>query len=112
MSTTAFVLALPGHIDSSAVGKMETEFYARVNGVGPDCAQVIIDMEETTFLSSLGIRLLVTSSKMLIRRSIPLAITLPRHEAARSALELSGLTDAIPTYANVAEAQGAAGHQS
>ena len=107
MSLTELVLTLPGHIDSAAVDKMETEFYARVNGVGADCGHVIIDMEETTFLSSLGIRLLVTSSKMLIRRSVPVAMTLPRNEVARSALELSGLTTAIPTYASLAEAQGA-----
>jgi len=112
MSPTALVLALPGHIDSAAVDKMETEFYARVNGVGVDCGQVIIDLEQTTFLSSLGIRLLVMSSKILTRRSSAFAMILPRNEVARSALELSGLTTAIPTYGSLAEAQGSLGQGS
>lgn len=58
-------LVLKGRLDSATVGAVETPFTAAVAASGKSA---MVDMRGLDFLSSLGIRLLLSSARVVTRR--------------------------------------------
>ena len=58
-------IVLVGRLDSATVGGVETAFTAAVAAAGKSA---ILDLRQLDFLSSLGIRLLLSSSRVVTRR--------------------------------------------
>ena len=91
---TAYIpIRLVGRLDTTRVGEIETGFYANVGAVKDEGEVVLIDLSEVDFISSLGIRMLITAGKLLGRRNIDLSIVAPQSEAVREALEVAGVTE-------------------
>ncbi len=65
LSPVANKVVLEGRLDSTTVGQVETPFTAAVAASG---RSAVIDMGGLEFLSSLGIRLLLSSSRPVTRR--------------------------------------------
>ncbi|MFM7084155.1 MAG: STAS domain-containing protein [Hyphomicrobium sp.] len=99
------VLKLEGNLDTYTASQVETPFYAKVGAAKAGKDIVVIDLKEVSFLSSLGIRILFTTAKMLKKRAIPCAFLQPSAEVALSALELSGINTSVPSYATLEEAK-------
>lgn len=86
-------IKLTGRLDSARVGEVETAFYANVGAAGNAGDRVVIDMQDVDFISSLGIRMLITAGKLLVRRKVEVQVISPKSDAAQEALAIAGLTD-------------------
>jgi phosphate:Na+ symporter len=100
-------IKLAGRLDTSRVGEIETGFYANVGAIPDGGETVVIDLGEVDFISSLGIRMLVTAGKLLARRRHKVAIVAPRSEPVREALQVAGLADIFAFFDSEAAARAA-----
>lgn len=65
LSPTANKIVMIGRLDSATVGGVETPFTAAVSATGKNA---VLDLRQLDFLSSLGIRLLLSSARVVTRR--------------------------------------------
>lgn len=84
-------ILLKGRLDTSGVDLVETRLTASL----ADARNGILDLSQVTFLSSLGIRLLISLAKLLDRRGGTLVLVAPR-PLVDAALKHSSLDDVIP----------------
>ena len=92
-------VALKGRLDTAGVDRIE----ARLNATLARGTNGLIDLSDVTFLSSLGIRLLITVAKMLDRRGNRLVLVAPR-PLIDQALKHSSLDEIVPVASDVDEA--------
>jgi anti-anti-sigma factor len=85
-------LALRGRLDVAGVGEVELGLTAHTV---PRAKPLLLDMSEVTFLSSLGLRMLLTVAKALDRRGAKMVLLSPQ-QAVRQVLRLSGFDQLIP----------------
>jgi anti-anti-sigma factor len=93
-------LALSGRLDLAGTQAIETQFAALTSGAKQTA---IVDVREVTFLASLGLRMLVSSARTLVKSGAKLVVLGPR-PAVRLVLETAGLAAILPIAANDAEA--------
>jgi anti-sigma B factor antagonist len=96
------VLTLPGEHDLSTAPQLR----ARLHELG-ETSPVIIDLDETTFVDSSILGVLVGGLRRARERDTPFALVLgsDAHPAIRRIFELTGLHDVFPIFASRAEAQ-------
>jgi anti-anti-sigma factor len=87
-------LALRGRLDTAAVGEIELKFTSHTV---PTAKPLLLDMSEVIFVSSLGLRMLVTVAKALDHRGVKMVLLSPQ-PAVREILSLSGLDQLMPIY--------------
>jgi anti-anti-sigma factor len=88
---TITILKLEGRLDTTQTAKIEMPFTVKAGSlIGPD-ALAVIDLSEVTYISSMGIRLLVTTLKQFRSRNIRFATVQPRDALARECLEIANL---------------------
>jgi anti-sigma B factor antagonist len=97
------LLKLTGRLDTARIGAVETEFYAKAGAI-TEGATVLIDMREVEFLASLGIRMILSTSKLLTRRKVKVGIINARSENVVEALTVSGISEMIPSFNDEAAA--------
>lgn len=95
------VLKLIGSLDINGVGRIETKFAGYGAGENP---RVIVDMSGVTFVSSIGIRLLIINAKSIASRGGRMVLLSPIPEV-RSLLEVTGMAHVIPMYDSLESAQ-------
>lgn len=88
---TIATLTLEGRLDTARVGQVETGFAARAGALSRNGDAAIIDLSGVTFLSSLGIRLLVTTLKQFQTRGVRFATVRPREKLVIDTLAVAGL---------------------
>ena len=93
-------VALTGRLDSSAVDRIETRF---VGAVAPANQGVAVDLSQLDFIASLGIRMLVSTARMLSRKGSRLVVFAPQ-DAVREVFVHVALGDIIPIFDTEAEA--------
>ncbi|MGV8998116.1 MAG: STAS domain-containing protein [Parvibaculaceae bacterium] len=98
-------IKLAGRLDTARVGEVETGFYAEVGFIKDPSAVALIDLTDVTFLSSLGIRLLVTAGKTFTQRQIRFGLIASQSEDVMEALEISGITGLFRIFKNEEEAR-------
>lgn len=79
-------VTIKGRLDTEGVGQLETRFNATVC---PAAKHTILDMSGVTFLSSMGIRMLVSASKTLSRRGARMVLLSPKGLVRESILSAS-----------------------
>jgi anti-sigma B factor antagonist len=96
------VLAMSGEHDLSTA----PELRARLHELG-DTSAVIIDLDQTTFVDSSILGVLVGGLRRARERDVPFGLVLGEnaHPAIRRIFELTGLHDVFPIYGSRAEAQ-------
>lgn len=97
-------IQLRGRLDTPGVDRIETRLNAalRTGGHG------IIDLSEVTFLSSLGVRLLIGAAKLVHKRGARLVLVAPPGLVAQ-ALEHSSLDQILPVVGRLDEAEALLG---
>jgi anti-anti-sigma factor len=100
-------IKLAGRLDTTRVGEIETGFYAQIGALKNKDEIVLIDLSEVSFLSSLGIRLLVTAGKTFSQRGLQFGIVEPKSADVMEALEISGLTGLFRFFGSEEEARAA-----
>ena len=101
---TIQVLTLEGRLDTAAVAKMEPGFAAKAGAVSSQGGKVIIDLQDLTYLSSMGIRLLVSTLKQFKQRGITFVTIAPREGTVQELLKMASLTE----HLNIVEGAAAA----
>jgi anti-sigma B factor antagonist len=87
-------LALRGRLDTTGVGEVELKFTSHTV---PRAKPLLLDMSEVTFLSSLGLRMLLTVARALDRRGAKTVLLSPQ-PAVREVLKVSGFDQIIPIH--------------
>jgi anti-anti-sigma factor len=87
-------VVLRGRLDTAAVGEIELKFTSHTV---PTAKPLLLDMSEVTFVSSLGLRMLLTVAKALDRRGAKTVLLNPQ-PAVREVLKLSGFDQLMPVY--------------
>jgi anti-sigma B factor antagonist len=87
-------LALRGRLDTTGVDEVELKFTSHTV---PRGKPLLLDMSEVTFLSSLGMRMLLTVAKALDRRGAKTVLLSPQ-PAVRQVLSLSGFDQLMPVH--------------
>jgi anti-anti-sigma factor len=87
-------LALRGRLDTTGVDEVELKFTSHTV---PRGKPLLLDMSEVTFLSSLGMRMLLTVAKALDRRGAKTVLLSPQ-PAVQQVLNLSGFDQLMPVH--------------
>ena len=94
-------VALQGRLDTAGVDQIETKFNA---AIAPRGKPTIVDFSGVTFLSSMGVRMLLTMARTLSRRNVKLVLQAPQ-ALVRDALRHAALDQLIPVADNEAAAR-------
>lgn len=101
---TFFAFPLKGRLDSTAAAVAQTQVEQALDAQPTRPSHVLLDLNEVTFLSSAGIRLLL----VVHRRCVAAGGTLVLAGVGRysqEVLQVAGLDDVFPRYANETEAR-------
>jgi anti-sigma B factor antagonist len=97
-------VTLEGRLDTPGVDKIETRFLA---SLVPEASNAIVDMSRVDFISSMGIRMLVSAARSLKMRQAALAMYGVQDQVVQ-VLELAAIHQLIPICKTEADAQTAA----
>jgi anti-anti-sigma factor len=100
LNAGAVEVLLSGRLDTSGVDGVETRFNASALGGGHD---VLIDLSQVSFVSSMGIRMLLTGAKTMRAKQRQLLLVVPAGPV-REVLETAALDTLIPMFAGRDEA--------
>ena len=95
-------VVLAGRLDTAGVDRIETRFGAAIVPAGKN---TVIDLTNVTFLASMGIRMLIATTRSLSRKGAKLAMY-GAAPGVQEVIETTALTDIIPLAANEIEAIG------
>ena len=98
---SAIVARIAGEVDLSNARSLELEIAAAVSN---DAEALVLDLSETTYLDSAGIRLVFGLADAVRRRGQELRLVVPETSPVRRILELSCVQDVAPFSAAVADA--------
>jgi anti-sigma B factor antagonist len=104
---TVTSLKLEGRLDTAAVARMEAGFAARAGALNAQGSKAIIDLEGLTYLSSMGIRLLVSTLKQFKQRGVIFVTVAPREATVQELLKMADLNDHLNLVDSVASADAA-----
>src|SRR5688572_18179500 len=93
-------IQLAGILDVQGVDAIGTKFAGYSSG---DNSKVLVDLAEVEFLTSIGIRLLVTTAKSVASRGGKLVLLNP-NENVKGVLEMTGIMDIIPIHSSLQDA--------
>jgi len=88
------LIKLVGQLDVKGVGDIETKFVGHTAGRG---ILVLVDLSGVTYLSSVGIRLLLWTAKAVIEKAGKFVMLDPSPLVA-DVLDISGMKNVIPIY--------------
>ena len=97
-------VSVDGRLDSVGSDEISTQFAVLVAGAAK---RVVIDLTLVSFLSSIGIRLIVQNAKGLQSRGGRVAIYVGNNEQVTKTLELTGISTLIPIFADLGQANQA-----
>lgn len=89
-SAAAKLVSLSGRLDTTRVREVETGFYAQI-GAAKSGDVVIVDLSAIEFVSSLGLRMLLTAAKTLAQRKASVGMVSPASAMVLETLKISGL---------------------
>jgi len=98
-------VVLTGRLDTAGVDVVETRFGA---AIVPNGKNTIVDLSEVTFLASMGIRMLISTTRALSRKGGKL-VMYGAGPGVRDVIETTALTEIIPLAGNESEALGLVG---
>lgn len=93
-------VVLNGRLDTAGVDVIETRFGAVIVPAGRN---TVVDLGEVTFLASMGIRMLISTTRSLSRKGAKLVL-FNACPAVREVIETTALTDIIPLADSESEA--------
>lgn len=106
---TATTLKLEGRLDTAAVARMEVAFAARAGALNQAGARAVIDLSDLTYISSMGIRLLVTTLKQFRQRGVTFVTIRPRDAGVVETLQVAALIEHLNLVDDAAAAEAALG---
>ncbi len=103
LSETLLKVNLAGRLDTVGTGEIENPLAAALTARG---VSIILDMNEVSYLASIGIRALIINARAVARRGQKLVVVAAT-PAVTEVLGISGVDQLIPLYPDLAAAQQA-----
>jgi anti-anti-sigma factor len=88
------LIKLIGRLDLNGTYSVEVQFVRHCEG---ENARILVDLSDVSFLSSVGIPMLVNTAKSVTNRGGKMAFLRPSENVTK-VLELVGVSQVIPTY--------------
>ena len=88
------LIKLDGRLDLNGTYSIEVQF---VNHCAGDNVRVLVDLSEVSYVSSVGIPMLVNTAKSVVSRGGTMAFVSPQENVVK-VLELVGVSQVIPIY--------------
>lgn len=101
-------LKLEGRLDSAAASRVEAGFAAKAGALTEKTDKAIIDLHDLVYISSLGIRMLVSAIKQFKQRGVEFVTVRPRDNTAQELL----ITVDLASHLNMVEDAEAAHAQA
>lgn len=98
-------ITLSGRLDAAGTDEISAEF-TRLAGEGK--RRIVVDISAVSFLSSLGIRALVSNAKALRQRGSRMVLCVGDNVGVARTLETTGVDTLIAMHRSLAEATAAA----
>jgi anti-sigma B factor antagonist len=95
------VVRVAGEVDISNAGKLEEGISEAMPN---DAAGLVIDLSDTAYLDSAGIRMLFELRQRLSGRRQSLAVVVPRESLIRHALVVTEVEQVLPIHPTLADA--------
>jgi anti-anti-sigma factor len=97
------LLELSGELDMNGTYAIEVEFVRHCNG---ENARILVDLSKVSYISSIGIPMLVNSAKLVERHGGRMALLNPQ-KSVEDVLEMAGIPLVIPVYYDFETAKAA-----
>ena len=98
----AIVLRVVGRVDANSAKHFEEEIQRHVT-TGP--SNLILELDSADYLSSAGVRVLITAQKTLKQRGGAVMLASPS-ERVREVMQMAGLDPLFPVYSDTETALG------
>lgn len=98
-------ILIDGRLDSLGSDEISMKFAALVSGVG---RKVVVDLSGVSFLSSIGIRLIVQNAKALSAKNGTMVLYVGENEQVDSTLEATGINALVQIFTVLDDAEKAA----
>lgn len=95
------LIQLTGKLDIHGVNSIDVQFVRLCTGDG---VRVLVDLSGLSYISSIGLPMLINSAKSLASRGGRMVLLGPRDNVAE-VLELTGIPQIIPIYPNLEAAR-------
>ncbi|MBE0670089.1 MAG: STAS domain-containing protein [Anaerolineales bacterium] len=95
------LITLDGKLDSHGVDNVEFEFIHHCAG---DTPRVLVDLSRVSYISSIGIPMLVNAARSVAARGGEMALLNPHH-TVMDVLDLVGVSRIIPVYYDLGSAR-------
>jgi anti-sigma B factor antagonist len=99
------LIKLSGRLDIAGTAEIEVKFTAFA---ATEKIRVIVDLTEVSFLSSIGIRAIISNAKAQQQRGGKMVLFVGENATVAKTLELTGIDTLIPTFKDMSEAEQAA----
>ena len=97
------LIKLSGALDMYGVNDVEVEFVRLCSG---DNVCVLVDLSRVSYISSIGIPLLINSARMVTRHGGKMALLNPK-KTVEGVLDITGIPLIIPIYTDIKAATAA-----
>jgi anti-sigma B factor antagonist len=97
------VLQASGELDLYTAPRLRDEVLATLDG---GATQIALDLHDVGFIDSTGLGILVACLKRVRERDGHLVVIAPETSPLRRLLALTGLEEALPTHASLADVAG------
>ena len=94
-----------GRLDIPGTDEIATRFSALAASAQ---RRVVVDLTAVSFLASIGIRAIIGNAKALQQRGGKMVLLVGNNVTVTTTLEITGIDDLIPMFADAAEAEAAA----
>lgn len=88
------LIALQGKMDSAGVYTVEMDFIRHCSGSGK---RILVDVSRVSYISSIGIPMLVNTAKVLMTQNGKMALLNPQKDVL-NVLEMVGVSRIIPVF--------------
>lgn len=92
------LVTIDGRLDSAGSDQIATRFSAMSSGSKPF---VIVDLSQVSFLSSIGIRLIIQNAKALQGKGGKMVLITGNNEHVSSTLDSTGISGLVPLYLSI-----------
>lgn len=95
------LITLTGTLDIMGVNSIDVKFAGYCSG---EHVRVLVDLTGVDYLTSIGIRMLISNAKSLLSRGGRMVLVNPAPDV-KAVLEMTGIPAVIPMYDNLESAQ-------
>jgi len=99
------LIMIDGRLDSAGSDEIAMRFAAMSSGAKP---AVVVDLSKVSFLSSIGIRLIIQNAKSLQNKGGKMILFVGDNEQVSTTLDSTGISTLVPMFSELTLAEQAA----